>query len=110
VGYSKETLGYYFYNRSEGKVFVARNGVFLDKEFLEGEKSRRMMQLEEVRDEPIGSDSTSDSNVAEQVESPTARDAPPQPRRSARLSQVRKLLLLDNDEPATYAEAITLTP
>jgi hypothetical protein len=23
VGYLKETLGYYFYNRSEGKVFVA---------------------------------------------------------------------------------------
>ena len=29
VGYPKETLGYYFYNRSEGKVFVARNRVFL---------------------------------------------------------------------------------
>jgi len=28
MGYPKETLGYYFYNRSEGKVFVARNGVF----------------------------------------------------------------------------------
>src|SRR6185312_5623546 len=39
VGYPKKTLGYYFYNRSEGKVFVARNGVFLEKEFLEGEKS-----------------------------------------------------------------------
>ena len=64
------------------------------------------VQLEEVRDETIGSDSTSDANVAEQVEAPKARDAPPQPRRSARLSQVRKLLLLDNDEPATYAEAM----
>ena len=38
VGYPKETLGYYFYNRSEGKVFVAQNGVFLEKEFLKGEK------------------------------------------------------------------------
>jgi hypothetical protein len=60
VGYPKETLGYYFYNRSEGKVFVARNGVFLEKEFLKGEKSGRMVQLKEVRDEPIGSDSTSE--------------------------------------------------
>ena len=41
VGYPKETLGYYFYNRSEGKVFVARNGVFLEKEFLKGERSGR---------------------------------------------------------------------
>jgi hypothetical protein len=39
VGYPKETLGYNFYNRSEGKVFVARNGVFLEKEFLKKEKS-----------------------------------------------------------------------
>src|SRR5215216_656043 len=34
VGYPRETLGYYFYNREEGKVFVARSGVFLEKEFL----------------------------------------------------------------------------
>ena len=38
------------------------------------------MQLEEVRDEPIGQDSTSDANVAEQVEMPMATEAPPQPR------------------------------
>ena len=35
-----------------------------------------------------------------------AREAPPQPRRSARLHQARELLLLDNNEPATYAEAV----
>src|SRR6185503_13865292 len=66
VGYPNEILGYYFYNRSAGKVFVARNGVFQEKEFLKGEKSGRMVQLEEVRDGPIGQDSTSDANVAEQ--------------------------------------------
>ena len=65
-----------------------------------------MVQLEEVRDEPIGSDSRSDANVAEQVEAPMASDAPPQPRRSARLRQARELLLLDNDELTTYAEAM----
>jgi hypothetical protein len=40
VGYAKETLGYHFYNRSEGKVFVAQNSVFLEKEFLKREKCR----------------------------------------------------------------------
>ena len=70
-------------------MFVAQNGVFLEKEFLKGEKSGRTVQLKEIRDEPIGSDSTSDANVAEQVEAPMARDAPPQPRRSARLRQAR---------------------
>ena len=79
---------------------------FLEKEFLKGEKSERTVQLEEVRDEPIGSDSISDANVAEQVEAPMAWDAPPQPWRLARLRQARELLLLDNDEPATYAEAM----
>ena len=37
-----------------------------------------------------------------------AREEPPQPRRSARLRQARELLLLDNDEPATYAEAMVI--
>src|SRR4051812_16222083 len=34
MGYPRETLGYYFYNREEGKVFVAPSGVFLEKVFL----------------------------------------------------------------------------
>jgi hypothetical protein len=49
VGYPKETLGYYFYNRSEGKVFVARNGVFLEKEFLKKEKSGQKVYLERFK-------------------------------------------------------------
>ncbi|CAD6253421.1 unnamed protein product [Miscanthus lutarioriparius] len=81
VGYPKETLGYYFYNRSEGKVFVARNGVFLEKEFLKREKSGQKVYLEEVQDKPVGKESTSDANVAEQVEIPVAIETPPQPRR-----------------------------
>ena len=29
IGYPKETVGYTFYHRSEGKIFVAKNGSFL---------------------------------------------------------------------------------
>jgi hypothetical protein len=29
IGYPKETIGYTFYHRSEGKIFVAKNGSFL---------------------------------------------------------------------------------
>ena len=105
VGYPKETFGYYFYNRQEGKVFVARSGVFLEKEFLNRETSGRTVQLEEVQDEPIGEDSTNDAHVAEQVEEPMAKEAPP-PRRSERLRNVRDILLLNNDEPKTYEEAM----
>ena len=34
IEYPKETIGYTFYHRSEGKIFVAKNGSFLEKEFL----------------------------------------------------------------------------
>jgi hypothetical protein len=34
MGYPRETKGYYYYNKVEGKVFVALNGVFFEKEFL----------------------------------------------------------------------------
>ena len=35
VGYPKETRGYQFYYPTENKVFVARYGTFLEREFLE---------------------------------------------------------------------------
>ena len=44
IGYPKETVGYTFYHRSEGKIFVAKSGSFLEKEFYlersEWEESR----------------------------------------------------------------------
>ena len=48
VGYPKETKGYYFYNPTENKVFVARSGVFLEREFLSKKNSGSKVQLEEV--------------------------------------------------------------
>ena len=41
IGYPKETVGYTFYHRSEGKTFVAKNGSFLENEFLSKEVSWR---------------------------------------------------------------------
>ena len=48
VGYPKETIGYSFYNKTEGKVFVAKTGVFLKKEFLAKGLSGRTIELDEV--------------------------------------------------------------
>ncbi|KAK8705020.1 hypothetical protein V6N13_048631 [Hibiscus sabdariffa] len=48
VGYPKETKGYYFYNSKENKVFVARTGVFLEKEFLSNKGNGRNIELKEV--------------------------------------------------------------
>ena len=48
VGYPKETKGYYFYIPSENKVFVAHNGVFLEREFISKRVSGSKTSLEEV--------------------------------------------------------------
>ena len=48
IGYPKETIGYTFYHRSEGKVFVAKNGSFLEKEFLSKGVSSRKVELDKV--------------------------------------------------------------
>ena len=48
IEYPKETVGYTFYHRSEGKTFVAENGYFLEKEFLSKEVSGRKVELDKV--------------------------------------------------------------
>src|SRR6187200_2776691 len=48
IGYLIETIGYTFYHRSEGEIFVAKNGSFLEKEFLSKEVSGRKVKLDEV--------------------------------------------------------------
>ena len=48
IGYPKENVGYTFYHRSEGNIFVALNGSFLEKEFLSKEVSGRKVELDEV--------------------------------------------------------------
>ena len=98
-------------------MFVTRNGVFLEKEFLKSEKSGQKVYLEEVQDEHMAQDSTSDANFAEQVEAPVTREESPQPQRSERprcatdrmnllLTAERNILLMENDEPRNYAEAM----
>ncbi|KAK8560307.1 hypothetical protein V6N12_013106 [Hibiscus sabdariffa] len=53
VGYPKETKGYYFFNPKKNKVFVARTGVFLEKEFLSSKRDRRNIELEEVQQQQV---------------------------------------------------------
>ena len=97
-------MGYYFYNREEGKVFVARNGVFLEKEFLSRGVSGSTVQLEEIREEPASSESAKTLEVEPVVAAEP--EAEPILRRSARLRSVRDVLLLDSDEPTNYSEAM----
>ena len=48
IEYPKETVGYSFYLKSKGKTFIAKNGSFLEKEFLSKEVSGRKVELDEV--------------------------------------------------------------
>ena len=48
IGYPKETIGYTFYHRSKGKIFVAKNGTFLENAFLLKKVSGRKVELDEV--------------------------------------------------------------
>ena len=48
IGYPKQTDGYTFYHRSEGKIFVAKNGSFLEKKFISKVVIGRNVKLDEV--------------------------------------------------------------
>ncbi|KAK2382604.1 secreted RxLR effector protein [Trifolium repens] len=119
VGYPKETRGYYFYNRSEGKVVVARTGVFLEKEFISKGISGRKVELEEIQepqsnDTPMEEQEQETQNVVEEQPAQVTQDQ----RRSNRIrhqperygyliTEQGDVLLMDQDEPVTYQEAIS---
>src|SRR6266536_2249923 len=67
IGYPKEMIGYTFYLRSEGKISVAKNRSFLEKEFLSKELSGRKIELDEVVEpllQPKSNTSQKDVSVA----------------------------------------------
>jgi len=65
VGYPKETIGYTFYNKSEGKTFVGRNGHFLEKEFLANDVSGRKIELDEIVDPSLQIEGTATEAILE---------------------------------------------
>ncbi|KAK8600839.1 hypothetical protein V6N12_050687 [Hibiscus sabdariffa] len=113
VGYPKETKGYYFYN--ENKVFVARTGVFLEKEFLTNSRKGRNIELEETQQQQVIEPEV--ERVSQAVEeNPTDLETQPL-RRSTRerheperygflVTTHGDVILVDQDEPKTYQEAV----
>ena len=124
IGYPKETIGYNFYLRSEGKISVAKNGSFLEKEFLSKEVSGRKVELDEVL--PLEAESSAAQENVPVVHAPTREEvnddddqgtsdqAPTELRRSTRTrsapewygNPVLEIMLLDNGEPSNYEEAM----
>ena len=75
IGYPKETFGYTFYHRSEGKIFVAKNGSFLEKEFLSKEVSGRKVDLDEVIVPSLKLESISSQKTVPVMPTPTREEA-----------------------------------
>ncbi|KAK8578797.1 hypothetical protein V6N12_069141 [Hibiscus sabdariffa] len=108
-----ETKGYYFYN--ENKVFVARTGVFLEKEFLMNSGKGRNIELEEVQQQQVIEPEV--ERISQAVEE-NSTDLETQPlRRSTRerheperygflITTHGDVILVDRDEPKTYQEAV----
>jgi hypothetical protein len=116
VGYPRETKEYYFYNKAEGKVFVASNGVVMEKEFLSKGVSESKMQLKEIQETPKNVSAPIDPiQEVQDVIPPDVKALAP--RRSIRARRATEkfalltmeqhdILLLDNDEPMTYTEVM----
>ena len=109
---------YTFYHRSEGKTFVAKNGSFLEKEFLSKEVSGRKLELDEVTvpapslensssQKPVPVTTTSVSEEANVIDHETSDQVTTEPRRSTRVRSAPEwygnpgleVMLLDHDEP-----------
>ncbi|KAJ9537478.1 hypothetical protein OSB04_030211 [Centaurea solstitialis] len=117
VGYPRTTVGYYFYNPEENKVFVARNGKFLEEKFLSSGNTRNDVDLQAVDEEnttPIVEPEIQHENVeprSETIEEVQTQDL----RRSSRVRQEpdRYLGFLvsqdsgDLNEPTSYGEAVS---
>ncbi|KAJ9545830.1 hypothetical protein OSB04_025537 [Centaurea solstitialis] len=116
VGYPKTTVGYYFYNPKENKVFVARIGKFLEEKFLSSGNTREDVDLQVVDEDntaPTVEPKIQHENVepqSESIEEVQTQDL----RRSTRVRQEpdRYLGFLvsqvgrDLNEPTSYGEAV----
>ncbi|KAK8640999.1 hypothetical protein V6N13_008750 [Hibiscus sabdariffa] len=113
VGYPKETKGYYFYNKN--KVFVARTGVFLEKEFLRKSGKGRNIELEEVQQQQVIEPEVEGISQAVE-ENPTDLETQPLRRSTRECHEPERygflvtthgdVILVDQDEPKTYQEAV----
>ena len=124
IGYPK-TVGYTFYHRSEGKIFVAKNGSFLEKEFRSKEVSGTKVELDEVivpapllesssSQKPVSATPTPISEEVNDDDHETSDQFTTKPRRSTKVrsapewygNPVLEVMLLDHDEPTNYKEAM----
>ena len=106
-------------------MFVAKNGSFLEKEFLSKELSGRKVELDEVIEPSLQLDSSTTQKYVSVMSTPSEEEAndddheasdqvTTEPRRPTRTrttpewydNPVLEVMLLDNSEPTNYEEAM----
>ncbi|KAL0445613.1 UNVERIFIED_CONTAM: hypothetical protein Slati_1689200 [Sesamum latifolium] len=105
IGYPKETVGYYFYDPSEQKIFISRNVVFLEKGFP-ADSRRDEVLLEESSEEPQHDNATSFEPSVPTNGVPILRRLTRESRPPERYGFVGFTNQLYND-PKTYGEAMS---
>jgi hypothetical protein len=75
IGHPKEIIGYNFYHISEGKVSIAKNGSFLEKEFFSKEVSGRKVDLDEVIEPSLELESSATPEFVPVLPAPTREEA-----------------------------------
>ena len=115
-GVSKGNKRVLLYIPSNNKVFVARNGVFLEREFISKRVSGSKTSLEEVQEPQVAIEPSMEilQDLQPVVESTSSAQGP---RRSSRIhheprrygflvTEDKTIELVDQDEPTTYHEAM----
>ncbi|GJS95092.1 retrotransposon protein, putative, ty1-copia subclass [Tanacetum coccineum] len=124
VDYPEESFGYLFYTPKDNVVFVARRGVFLEREMISKEDSGSKIDLEEIQ-ESVDEEPIVNTNTQQEVVTPVEPDdiSLPIRRTSSRVSKpsqdpqfyngfhieedkISDSTLTELNEPANYKEAM----
>ncbi|TLX70056.1 DDE-type integrase/transposase/recombinase [Labilibacter sediminis] len=122
IGYPQNSFGYLFYKSSEDKVFVARRGVFLERDLISKEVSGSTIDLEEIQEQVTEGTLEESSIQPEESVSVEPTDISLPLRRSSRVrippefyglhiteeedEYISDRTLVNLDEPANYKEAM----
>ncbi|KAL0455286.1 UNVERIFIED_CONTAM: Retrovirus-related Pol polyprotein from transposon TNT 1-94 [Sesamum latifolium] len=105
IGYPKETVGYYFYDPAEQKIFISRNAVFLEKSFPSDSRHDEVL-IEESNEGPHRDTTTSFEPTVHTDSVPVLRRSTRESRVPDRYGFVGLTSQLDNN-PKTYGEAMS---
>ncbi|GJY29854.1 putative RNA-directed DNA polymerase [Tanacetum coccineum] len=106
VGYPKESFGYLFYKPKDNVVFVARRGVFLEREMISKEDSGSKIDLEEIQ-ESADEEPIVNTDTQQEVVTPVEPDDISLPiRKTSSRDKISDSTLTELNEPANYKEAM----